>query len=611
MIRAHAVAAPAPPLPQPTVVSVAVSPAGASVQTGLTLQYVAVSTWSDGTIRQLTGSQIWSCTGGSISGSGLFTAGPAGAGSVTITVGLTTGTTPVTITATPPPPAPTLVTLLVLPAGISVQTGLTQQYTATGVYSDNSTQALTTSVAWSCTRGSITSGGLFTAGSVGPATVSAILGSVVGTTSLSITGTPPPPPPPSGSYVAFQSKDWSTYADKATLAATGILGVYDQQHTLQQPVLPVTDFWDLVSDPIFGKVVRGNGGLNLNPYPVIVEALNSGVAGNSIVENFRNGVLIVKNDPVSPTITETFSGLTRANFIQAVNVGGIAPVGQANGQPSALIRQTGGMNTGVGALPSQQLNVFNALSGGAVGVKARFQFGDNVQGRVLSHTIGFGSGNGKSHIWARQFLRFSTNYTTEGLVGGEGSSSDKLMFFLHLLGGGREYFVADGVRFQLYSFDTSAQGTPQSPTPGTLASSGQLAITNTVAFNPNAGQNLPDLFPMFSVRCAPGLGSPCGPGDGEWYECIMHHQAVGTRCEGTFYFRRYTTGVGTTVSPGAWHITGQYKVLAAGQTWTPIQNYQMGVNRNRQWDSTMYRYWGPYELVDGTLYPNPWGVVVP
>jgi hypothetical protein len=34
----------------------------------------------------------------------------------------------------------------------------------------------------------------------------------------------------------------------------------------------------------------------------------------------------------------------------------------------------------------------------------------------------------------------------------------------------------------------------------------------------------------------------------------------------------------------------------------------MGINRNRQYDEDMYHYWGPYEVVDGYLYPNPWNL---
>ena len=44
--------------------------------------------------------------------------------------------------------AATLVSIAVTPANPSVANGLTQQFTATGTYTDNSTQNLTTVATW-------------------------------------------------------------------------------------------------------------------------------------------------------------------------------------------------------------------------------------------------------------------------------------------------------------------------------------------------------------------------------------------------------------------------------------------------------------------------------
>jgi hypothetical protein len=86
-----------------------------------------------------------------------------------------------------------LTSIAVTPAGSSVQTGATQQFTATGTYSDSSTQNVTNQVSWtssSATVATINAAGLATATGVGTATISATLGGVTGNTTLSVKSAP-------------------------------------------------------------------------------------------------------------------------------------------------------------------------------------------------------------------------------------------------------------------------------------------------------------------------------------------------------------------------------------------------------------------------------------
>ena len=76
------------------------------------------------------------------------------------------------------------------PANPSVPKGLTQQFTATGTYSDNSTQDLTSQVTWASATTSvatITTAGLATAVATGTSTISATLGAITGSTVLTVT----------------------------------------------------------------------------------------------------------------------------------------------------------------------------------------------------------------------------------------------------------------------------------------------------------------------------------------------------------------------------------------------------------------------------------------
>ena len=87
---------------------------------------------------------------------------------------------------------PTLVSIALTPASTSIFVGGTQQYIATGTYSDTSTQNLTSSVTWtSSTPGvaTITAAGLATGVAAGSTTIKAASGAISGTATLTVTST--------------------------------------------------------------------------------------------------------------------------------------------------------------------------------------------------------------------------------------------------------------------------------------------------------------------------------------------------------------------------------------------------------------------------------------
>jgi hypothetical protein len=92
-----------------------------------------------------------------------------------------------------PPPPPTLTAVDVAPPAVTLLPGAQQQFGATGRYSDGSSRSVAPT--WEATGGTITSGGLFTAGT-NPGTFQ-VTGRVSGRAGAStVTVTEPPPPPP-------------------------------------------------------------------------------------------------------------------------------------------------------------------------------------------------------------------------------------------------------------------------------------------------------------------------------------------------------------------------------------------------------------------------------
>src|SRR5471032_1466376 len=83
---------------------------------------------------------------------------------------------------------PTLVSIAVTPANLTMAIGTTQQFVATGTFTDSSTSALSTGLTWRVKGSNITIGttGIVTGKAVGPDTVTATVGTVVGSTPVTV-----------------------------------------------------------------------------------------------------------------------------------------------------------------------------------------------------------------------------------------------------------------------------------------------------------------------------------------------------------------------------------------------------------------------------------------
>jgi hypothetical protein len=115
----------------------------------------------------------------------------AGSTSISATLAGVTGSTTLTVQASPA----TLSSIAVTPVGPSILTGATQQFTATGTYSNGSTQNITSQVTWassSTTVATINANGLATGVFAGSTSISATLAGVTGSTTLTVQASPAP-----------------------------------------------------------------------------------------------------------------------------------------------------------------------------------------------------------------------------------------------------------------------------------------------------------------------------------------------------------------------------------------------------------------------------------
>ena len=171
----------------PTLVSIAVTPGNPSIAAGTMQQFTATGTYSDGSTQNLTSAATWSSSASgvaTISAAGLAASAAKGASSISATMGSIRGSTTLTVTA------PTLVSIAVTPTNPSIAAGTTRQFTATGTYSDGSTQNLTSTATWSSSApgvATISAAGLATSLAKGTSSISATMGSISGSTTLTVT----------------------------------------------------------------------------------------------------------------------------------------------------------------------------------------------------------------------------------------------------------------------------------------------------------------------------------------------------------------------------------------------------------------------------------------
>ena len=166
--------------------SISISPLNPAIPKGATRQLDAVATFSDGTQQTITDSATWSVVPAGIatvSATGLVSTQAVGSATVTATSASVRASDPLIVSP------PVLVSIAVAPANSSIMLGTTEQLTATGTFSDGSTQDLTNSAAWSSANSSMVNigpAGLAAANSVGSTNISATSSDLTGSTSLTV-----------------------------------------------------------------------------------------------------------------------------------------------------------------------------------------------------------------------------------------------------------------------------------------------------------------------------------------------------------------------------------------------------------------------------------------
>jgi len=174
-----------------TLTGLAVTPASSTVIVTKTQSLQATGSYSDGTTKDLTASVTWSSANtntASVSAAGVVTGAATGVTTVTARSGNFFGSAQITVTSANLCATP--VSIAVTPLNPTVPVNTTQQMVATGTNTDASTCDITDLVTWSSStiaNATVSASGLVKGVAAGSATITATLGSVTGSTSVTVT----------------------------------------------------------------------------------------------------------------------------------------------------------------------------------------------------------------------------------------------------------------------------------------------------------------------------------------------------------------------------------------------------------------------------------------
>lgn len=178
-------------------------------------------------------------------------------------------------------------------------------------------------------------------------------------------------------------------------------------------------------------------------------------------------------------------------------------------------------------------------------------------------------------LWLRWRMRYEPGWTTHGPDPAGSADSYKIAFFTWEGVGGR----------------------------------GELQLSNGTDYITGVGVQRPDgsYLPYAETRL-PGADADFGRvtsewSDGQWWEFVIHYRRDARG--GVFQYWRRRLTASSRVQPGPWTYHG---MRMDGPPGPRVARVELGANRNRNNPRTMYLYWGPWEVVDGDRFPDPFGV---
>ncbi len=166
--------------------SISVTPGTAAVAAGLTQQFLANGSYTNGTTKDVSALATWSSSNAalaSVGATGLATTSTTGIVTIQATLGTVSGSATLTVNSA------TLTSVSISPGTAAVAAGLTQQFSAAGTYTDGSTRDVSSQAVWSSSNpaaASVGSAGLAATIATGMTSIGASVGAQSASAQLTV-----------------------------------------------------------------------------------------------------------------------------------------------------------------------------------------------------------------------------------------------------------------------------------------------------------------------------------------------------------------------------------------------------------------------------------------
>lgn len=346
----------------PTLKSISVTPATASVAAGLTQQFKATGTYSNNSTQDLTATATWMSSISSVTVTGgLATTSVAGSATITATMNGVSGTAALTVTA------PTLQSIAVTPSNDIVPVGTLTQFTATGTYSDQSTQDLTATATWASsntTEATIAPGGLATALTINatPTTISATSGGVTGTTNLTVAAA-------TLTSILIPGQPAVTIANGTSYQFTAV-GFYNDgsKHNVTSKVAWASSNANAATiNPGTGRAQGVGGGLSTT-ISATLGSVSGTITLNVSTATIASIVVAPANTSIAPLTAETFTAIGTFSDSSAQNLSQDVVWASSNTAAATISNSSGSIGVATGVAPGGPTTIsatFGGVSGSA------------------------------------------------------------------------------------------------------------------------------------------------------------------------------------------------------------------------------------------------------
>lgn len=608
----------------PTLVRVILTPDTTTIFTGATKQFTVQGKMSDSSLQAV--SVTYAAAGGAISQSGLYTAGATpGTFNVIATVQGQTLADTSRVTLVQPPLVP-VASVTIAPASANVAVGGTTTLTATP--RDSNGVVLTgRTITWSSANpaiATVNASGVVTGVAVGgPVTMTAATGGQNGTAAITVIVVP---------VASVQVSP--TTASIAVGAGTKLTATPRDSNGTALIGRPIT--WSSANGAIASVDTAGNvlgiaaGG------PITITASSGGKSGTSAVTVTGPAATLVRVILLPDTVTVLSGGTTFFTAQGKMSDSSIQPVSVTFAVGGGTISQgglyTAGGTTGIfnviataqGApkADTSRVTIAAAPPPGSYTTVVANDWSSYGSSAVFLSSYGWGQSGASSlftvpanvtlvpdPIFGQVVsMRQPKDTSTTGCCGW---TPLKFVGFPRLLD--KAWFRVK-VRF-------SPGFTPIGPYPSGAANSYKLLFMLWQGYSERAeiefsnGTQYIIGFSFQGVSCSSTSLPKLGGGitsvsnewtSGEWFEYIMYYEKTGPNAARMRFWKRQLSQSGA-INPGPWYMQGEDVVNCSNAT-PQARAINLGGNKNKTTPADQYVFWGPFEVVDGLQYPNPFGV---